>query len=118
MPGGYGPRNVTFRAPGAVGAPLCCPTPGARLAPPAPDRGLGGFDVVHAINLDRSVLTETETLAMAARAAGARLVVTPLWWPLDRYVRGMSRMQALAFRAKGLGPVRALHDRRRESLRS
>jgi len=33
-------------------------------------------------------------------------------------VRGMPRMQALAFRAKGLGPVRALRDRRRESLRS
>ncbi|HMC09318.1 MAG TPA: glycosyltransferase [Actinomycetota bacterium] len=88
------------------------------IASRPPDGGLGRFDVVHAINLDRSVLTETETLARAARAAGARLVVTPLWWPLDRYVRGMPRMQALAFRAKGLGPVRALRDRRRESLRS
>src|SRR5437879_5714517 len=33
------------------------------IASRPPEGGLGGFDVVHAINLDRSVLTETEILA-------------------------------------------------------
>lgn len=83
-------------------------------APPA--YGLGGFDAVHAINLDRSVLAETEAMAEAAVRAGRRLVVTPLWWPLDDYVAHLRPAERLMFRAGGLGPVRALKDRRLGSL--
>jgi glycosyltransferase involved in cell wall biosynthesis len=82
----------------------------------APPEDLRGFDVVHAVNLDRSVLGETEALARAAVATGCRLVVTPLWWPLDDYVRNLPPGERLAFRARGLGPARALHDRSFSSL--
>jgi len=86
------------------------------IAARPPEAGLRGFDVVHAINLDRSVLSVTETLARSARAAGVRLVLTPLWWPLDRYVASLPRAEALAFRAKGIGALRAVRERRAASV--
>lgn len=81
-----------------------------------PAQGVGGFDVVHAMNIDRSVLSETETFAQAAVSGSCRLVVTPLWWPLDEYVRHLSLPDRVAFRARGLGLLRALNERRWSSL--
>ena len=83
-----------------------------------PPPTLVGFDVVHAINLDRSVLTQTEQFVRAAVASGRRLVVTPLWWPLDAYVASMGAVERLAFLGRGLGVVRAVHERRFSSLPS
>lgn len=88
------------------------------VATAPPPEGMAGFDVVHAINLDRSVLTETEAMAEAAARAGCRLVVTPLWWPLTDYVAHLPLPERLAFRARGLGAARALHDRQLGSLAS
>jgi glycosyltransferase involved in cell wall biosynthesis len=86
------------------------------VATAPPPEGLRGFDVVHAVNLDRSVLGETERLSRAALSSGCRLVVTPLWWPLDDFARHLALTERLAFRVRGWGLLRAVHDRRFSSL--
>ena len=88
------------------------------ISPTPPRAGAGSFDVVHAINLDRSVLPLTESFARAAIAAGARLVVTPLWWPLKSFIDHLSRRERWAFLAKELPGARVLHERSAAALRS
>lgn len=75
-------------------------------------------DAVHLTNLDRSVLSETEDFVRAASKAGARIVLTPLWWPLQAYTSTLSVHRRLAFHARGNPIARTLRDRRWRSLRS
>lgn len=84
-------------------------------APPAD--GVRGFDIVHGINVDRSVLPETEAFAAAAQRASVPFVLMPLWWPLDEFRAGMAPMARAAFVLRGSPPARLLRERRLGALR-
>jgi len=83
-----------------------------------PEGGLERFDVVQLFNLGRSMLTQTEALAAAASSAGAKIVMTPIWWPLQEFARRLPAVERMAFWAKGNSVLRGLHDRRARSLRT
>lgn len=75
-------------------------------------------DIVHVINLDRSMLPNTEELATAAVKERRPFVVTPLWWPLRDYVAGLDARTRVLHHLKGFGVARAVHERQLSSLRS
>jgi glycosyltransferase involved in cell wall biosynthesis len=86
--------------------------------PRPPRSGAAAFDVVHAINLDRSVLAETEQFVAAANAARVRVVVTPLWWPLDSFLAAQGRLERRMFKLKGWPVLRVFRERRVTSMRA
>ena len=83
-----------------------------------PPDDMGAFDVVHGVNLDRSVLGDTAAFGAAARAAGAPFVLTPLWWPLRTYIAGLDGRDHLRHSLAGTPPARFLRERRVGALLS
>lgn len=87
------------------------------LTAEVPPDGADRFDAVHAWNIDRSIITETEDFVRAARRARRRLVVTPIWWPLDDFVAELLARERAIFRTKGLRVLRLFRERRWRVLR-
>lgn len=89
-----------------------------RVSPVATDSLMEGVDVVHGVNIDRSVLGATEQFAAAARRRGVPLVLTPLWWPLGEFVAAMTLRERAAFELKGFPAARLARERALTALRT
>lgn len=76
------------------------------------------WDIVHGVNLDRSVLPQTEAFARFAARVAAPFVLTPLWWPLSDMVKTLTPRERVVFALKAFPPARFLRERHVDSLRT